>query len=75
MNNYETLINRLEEKNETEASEAISDLTNMLKQFANYGEQLWDEENFRLGYKKIPSGHLVDCRNLLRKFGISFEEE
>lgn len=48
----------------------------MLSRFAVRGEQVWDDENFRDGYKKVSSGDLVDCRNLLRKFGITeFIEE
>jgi hypothetical protein len=45
-------------------------LLTMLRKFGVRGEQLWDDENFRDGYKKIPSGDLVDCRNLLRRFGV-----
>jgi hypothetical protein len=45
-------------------------LIEMLQKFAEYGEDLWDEENFRGGYKKVRSGDLVDCRNLLREYGI-----
>lgn len=53
------------------AANAIVELLAMLKRFADRGEQIWDDENFRDGYKKIPSGDLVDCRNLLREFGIT----
>lgn len=49
-------------------------LLTMLRRFAVYGEQLWDDEDFRDGYKKISSGILVDSRKLLRRFGVSFEE-
>ena len=48
-----------------------AELLAMLKRFAARGEQLWDDVNFRDGYKKIPSGDLVDCRNLLRKCGVT----
>ena len=54
-----------------QAADAIVELLTMLKRFADCGEQLWDEENFRHGYKKISSGDLVDCRALLRQFGIT----
>ena len=47
------------------------ELLDMLKRFAAHGEQLWDDENFRNGYKKVSSGDLVDCRNLLRQFGVT----
>lgn len=53
------------------AADAIVELLTMLKRFANRGEQLWDDEDFRDGYKKIPSGDLVECRELLRRFGIT----
>ena len=53
------------------AADAIVELLTMLKRFADRGEQLWDDENFRDGYKKIPSGDLLDCRELLRQFGIT----
>jgi hypothetical protein len=46
------------------------ELLSMLKRFAERGEHVWDDENFRDGYKKIPSGDLVDCRELLRKYGV-----
>lgn len=65
---------------ESRASSSKEDLTQellgMLSRFAVRGEQVWDDENFRDGYKKVSSGDLVDCRNLLRKFGITeFIEE
>ena len=43
----------------------ILQLIKMLKRFAVYG----DKEDFRGGYKKVSSGDLVDCRNLLKSFG------
>lgn len=46
----------------------------MLERFAEYGEELWDVENFRDGYKKINSGLLVDCRKLLKENKISLEQ-
>lgn len=46
-------------------------LIDMLKRFARRGEQIWDDDNFRDTYQTIPSGDLVDCRNLLREFGIT----
>ena len=48
-----------------ESAELIKSLVEMLQRFAVYGVELWDEENFRDGYKKIPSGLLVDCRKLI----------
>jgi hypothetical protein len=30
------------------------ELLSMLKRFAERGEHVWDDENFRDGYKKIP---------------------
>lgn len=56
---------------QAKSADAIVELLEMLKRFADYGEQLWDDENFRDGYKKISSGDLVDCRELLRQFGIT----
>ena len=56
-----------------EAADEIEDMIEMLKRFALHGEQVWDDINFRDGYKKIPSGDLVDCRNLLRKYGVTME--
>jgi len=51
--------------------EVLPETVAMLKRFASKGEQLWDDLDFRDGYKKISSGDLIDCRNLLRKLGIS----
>lgn len=60
---------------QAEAAEAIERLLDILSGFAGYGEDLWDREDFRDGYKKIPSGKLVDCRVLLREFGITQFDE
>ena len=49
--------------------------TAMLQRFASLGEQLWDETDFRDGYKQIPSGDLVDCRSLLRQLGVTEFDE
>jgi hypothetical protein len=54
-------------------SEQCSLLT-MIRRFAVYGEQLWDAQDFRDGYKKISSGLLVDARKLIRRFGVSLDE-
>lgn len=48
-----------------QAAETIEAMLSMLEQFAMRGEALWDLENFRLGYKKVPSGDFVDCRKLI----------
>jgi hypothetical protein len=50
--------------------ELIGESLQLLREIGVHGEKLWDSDNFRGGYKKIGSGLLVDCRNLLRKHGI-----
>lgn len=52
----------------------ILDLIKVVKEIAGYGEEVWDECNFRDGYKKVNSGVLVDARMTLKKYGINFEE-
>jgi hypothetical protein len=49
------------------------EIMGMLKRFAEYGEDEWDSENFRDGYKNVSGGDLVDCRSLLRKLGVDFD--
>jgi len=48
-----------------DSADVIESLLSMLERFAVRGEGLWDRENFRDGYKKVPSGDLVDCRKLI----------
>jgi hypothetical protein len=48
-----------------DSADVIESLLSMLERFAVRGEELWDRENFRDGYKKVPSGDLVDCRKLI----------
>ena len=62
------VVRRLRCSGDDEAVECIESLLTMLERFARRGEDLWDREDFRDGYKKIPSGDLVDCRKLIRFF-------
>ena len=50
----------------SDAANTIEALLAMLERFAVHGEELWDRENFRDGYKKVPSGDFVDCRKLIQ---------
>ena len=70
-----TLYYTLRRSDSVDLMDVLRDMTaellDMLNRFASCGEQLWDDENFMQGYKKVSSGDLVDCRNLLRKFGVT----
>lgn len=50
-------------------------LLDIVKQLAGYGEELWDTNDFRDGYKKVRSGLIIDARKLLKRHNIEFEEE
>jgi hypothetical protein len=42
-----------------ESTELIESLVEILQRFAVYGEELWDEQNFRDGYKKFQVDFLL----------------
>lgn len=58
-----------------DTADLLQDLTEIVQQLAQYGNALWDEENFRVGVKNVDSGLINDARNVLRKHGVQFEED
>ncbi len=62
-------------KTAEEPDSLVNDLIEIVVKLAQYGEVLWDEENFRDGYKKVDSGLLVDARAVLDKHRIGYHKD